>query len=854
MSVVVASEEEVQKPSIATVGEHVSDVNVSIGPQFLQLFSEQLYSSPNKAFEELVSNSWDAGATAVYIGMASDLDSPRAAVWVLDDGESMDDEGINLLWKVAYSTKPTRQAARPQIGKFGIGKLSTYLLAHQLTYVCRAADGIIRAVTLDYRDIGRAGEGLHIEQFPLGVRKVGEGDLDALLADVDGREEILSLIRNGVPQAQTDDADEFGPGDGGGMETPTTFGTWTLVVLTDLKDAGRAMQVGRIRRMLRTALPLGSSVSIVYSGEPLTSVKLDLPIQVDWAIGPGLGIETVELPVVDGEPQVIAVEEHSLPYPHLTIEGIDGRITGTVRLFEQSISGGKSSAVAASNGFFVNVVGRVVNVGDPYFGLSNLNHSAWAKMRAAARADGLNHAISVDRESVLEERPVAVFRALLRAIFNKVRATHDAAEHASWPDAGAVLKKAWGTVPLKPLRRVLDERLVEGGEPPPFVDLDQGGSATAVEQWQQAPSDSDVVRDITFVDAGPDAPLVRYDVGDRTVMVNSDHPFAREHTGTHEEQVLLRDAAFVDLLTQAYMIELGVYDDTIAQIETYRDQLLRLVARISRRSGAQLAELLDAVTNDAKALERAVTEALEYLGFVVEYISGSGEPEGVAEAPLTTGGRARRRYTFTYDAKSSKSGRVANGDVRVSGLLRHKENHGADHVLVVAPDFERGALDQECEQHKITPIRASDLSQLLLFQATLGPIDLERFRGVFDCYDPDIVHSFIEDLGAEMRQQERLSFDVFFDALSTIGYQEPDTLTTEVIAREIRSATSNGQFPKKQDVGRIVDGLSVLVPHLIRANGHQVFLGAEPAILRDAVVRLLARVADRYGIDKMASS
>jgi hypothetical protein len=58
---------------IAQTGDAAEIVNVSIGPKFLQLFSEQLYSSPNKAFEELVSNSWDAGATAVYVGLSPSL-------------------------------------------------------------------------------------------------------------------------------------------------------------------------------------------------------------------------------------------------------------------------------------------------------------------------------------------------------------------------------------------------------------------------------------------------------------------------------------------------------------------------------------------------------------------------------------------------------------------------------------------------------------------------------------------------------------------------------------------------------------------------------------------------------------
>src|SRR3954465_4157440 len=110
---------------VATVGDVVDQVSVTIGPQFLALFSEHLYSSPNKAFEELVSNSWDAGAEAVYIGVPLDLSPSDAALWVLDDGQSMDVEGFRELWSVATSKKratPTVNG-RKQIGKFGVGKL-----------------------------------------------------------------------------------------------------------------------------------------------------------------------------------------------------------------------------------------------------------------------------------------------------------------------------------------------------------------------------------------------------------------------------------------------------------------------------------------------------------------------------------------------------------------------------------------------------------------------------------------------------------------------------------------------------------------------------------------------------------
>lgn len=85
-------------PIVTDVSEVIDHIDVTIGPQFLNLFSEHLYSSPNKAFEELVSNSWDAGAQTVYIGMPGDLSDASAAVWVLDDGDSMDLDGLRALW------------------------------------------------------------------------------------------------------------------------------------------------------------------------------------------------------------------------------------------------------------------------------------------------------------------------------------------------------------------------------------------------------------------------------------------------------------------------------------------------------------------------------------------------------------------------------------------------------------------------------------------------------------------------------------------------------------------------------------------------------------------------------------
>ena len=54
-------------PTFASIGSRTSEIEVVISYRIIQLFSDGLYTSPNKAIEELVSNSFDAGANNVHI-------------------------------------------------------------------------------------------------------------------------------------------------------------------------------------------------------------------------------------------------------------------------------------------------------------------------------------------------------------------------------------------------------------------------------------------------------------------------------------------------------------------------------------------------------------------------------------------------------------------------------------------------------------------------------------------------------------------------------------------------------------------------------------------------------------------
>ena len=228
-------------PTVSDLGRAVDQIEVVVGGHFLELFSSNLYSSPNKAFEELVANSWDAGASTTYIRVPTDLAVNGATIWLLDNGESMDAEGLKQLWRVGNSKKPGLKALRAQIGKFGIGKLSTYLLAERLTYVCCAGDGIIRSVEMNYNDIDQAKGGgsnlLNPGGLKLELRELSSADLNRLLERIPDSGELKALIAGGVPRkaAPTDDyVDEFGYPD---AEAPKDSKTWTLVLMTALKPA-----------------------------------------------------------------------------------------------------------------------------------------------------------------------------------------------------------------------------------------------------------------------------------------------------------------------------------------------------------------------------------------------------------------------------------------------------------------------------------------------------------------------------------------------------------------------------------------------------------------------------------------
>jgi hypothetical protein len=106
-------------PIYSTAGTETEKIDVRLSYGIVRLFSEGLYASPNKAIEELVANSFDAGARRVSVLLPADFNEQGATIAVIDDGEGMDSGGLKTHWLIGKSLK--RALAKLPRGRQQIG-------------------------------------------------------------------------------------------------------------------------------------------------------------------------------------------------------------------------------------------------------------------------------------------------------------------------------------------------------------------------------------------------------------------------------------------------------------------------------------------------------------------------------------------------------------------------------------------------------------------------------------------------------------------------------------------------------------------------------------------------------------
>lgn len=753
-----------KKPALEAVGSEAEKIDVRLSYRIVRLFSEGLYASPNKAIEELVANSFDAGAKKVAILLPSDFHNQGASIAVLDDGEGMDAAGLKQHWLIGKSDK--RELAklprdRRQIGKFGIGKLASYVLANRLTHVSKRG-GKYFATSMSFRLVDERGEEEVEPRSPIRISL-------RVLNESQAKEILATWIR--TTAFRDCSLKLFGAG---------AARSWTFAILSELKEKVHEIRRPKLQWVLRTALPLRDDFAIYLDGEKLEPSKAAKGRFKKWILGKD--IDKLPKPAPD---EVVATEDKTLPKESDIRFALEhpavGRITGYAEGYRDLLTGGKSNELGRSHGFFVYVLGRLINVEDGHFAISpdELRHGTFGRIRIVVHMDGLDEYLQSDRERVRQGPVLSDAQNILRAIFNKIRPDIENAEYDE--DPGAKLARKLAGSPASLARRPIIEmaRAALDGKirsryialPPAVTPGERDKLIGALEERAKTPEQ--FVGGIDFAyDATSDDGIAVYDAASGRLRVNGLHPFVGaffdEFTGK-ASGLPLEMFAMAEVLLESHLYQAGLKQDQIDQVMTARDQLLRFVAHESgRRTALTTANALRNARNDEHQLEVEVVEAFRSLGFDATRVGGNGKPDGVAKAYLSPAlDGTPRRYAVSLDAKSKRreGAKLKAKDFGVATIVRHRDEAQCDHAVVVAPGFEHtlgkaSALSKDIQSDRkntkdlgkprtITAIHVDDLARLVQLRP-VKRLGLARIRDMLQtCSLPEDCKAWIDKVEQE---------------------------------------------------------------------------------------------------------
>lgn len=828
-------------------GQVTDQINVELSYQIIALFSEGLYSSPNKAIEELVSNAFDADASTVHVALSADRAAAGSSIAVFDNGTGMDARGLQVHWIVGQSQKATERetaGGRRTIGKFGIGKLAAYVLGSRLTHITKAG-GKYFSTSMDFTRIpeedalaGAAGGGLP----EVGAREPIPLDLRALTVA-----EAKEALKPWLTQAN-------------GRKGLKLFGTgaaksWTVALISDLKPLAQDISVGRLGWILGFAMPARDDFALFLNDKKIVSAKLKGDRVGTWTLGKDL--TTIPKPAPDdleaGEDTTFAASD----VRRWTLTGRSvGAVSGYLEVFKEPIDSGKSGLIGRSHGYFVYVNGRLINPEDPGFGIdrNQLRHGTFSRFRLVVNIDRLDDELRSSRETLREGAAVAEAKALLQGIFNFARGKLDAyrASQRTERQASKRLADSPASLSERPILGLLmdafDQKVT-----PRHLEISNASDYADTEEFREhiesrIEAGDGLVQEVSFEDLGAHQPMAVLDGATGHLSINTEHPFVAHFWDefSSKQNLPLQLFAIAEILSEAQLHEAGVDPLVVKGLLDDRDALLRHLALDSgARTSITVAQQLVNSASTSKALEQAVVDAFDQLGFTAVPKGRGDEADGLAEAFLPARGGVRRHYRVSLEAKSKETvgKKVKKKDVEVSTIARHRDEANCDHAIVVGPDFETGSTDEgalirevradrEANPGKtITLMRISDLARLVRL-APVKRLNLTDIRELLArATTPNEAAVWVDKKAAS--QVEIPPYKEILTALHEEQEADKDATVTYGALRV--ALRGKGVTRSDDDLRDDCLALSRMAPDLVFAHADRVELETRPDKVHDAI-------------------
>ena len=698
------------------------ELRVHISYQIIKLFSEGLYKSPHKAVEELVSNSYDAGADTVHILM--NTDDPADSLWVIDNGTGMDSAGFRRLWTIAKSEKATAKTSdldRQPIGQFGIGKLASYVLAQHLTHVSKTQESYL-FTSMDFSNVSKK----DIEEsnpLTLSLNRVDEEQARQLLEDLISRYPDL-------------ESSLFGQ---------NAWPSWTAAAMSSFKKLGQQLKEGMLKWVIKTGLPIATDFSVFVNGDLLESPQLRKTPLKELVVG---GAQ-------DSRAAQLKLEAHD---DGVMVPGL-GRISGKARIYKKPLSGSKAAdQYHRNNGFFVFVRKRVINLEDELFGLQAQNHAAWSRFYMEVHADGLRDMLLSSREGVRDSDAVKTLREYMHKSFLECRQEFDKWKERDLRqlDIQVLLKEAPSLLVTEPLTQAVSEQASSMSDQfryirtPKFAPDGSDWLSSFEEEAGEKPFVS-----ISLEPNGPYSDIVEYDASTRKVVVNSEHPFivkVKEYSkGDHAAQLV----GTVEVVAEALLHSVGVAPAIAYEFLNKKDEIFRLLAGEYPAAAMDALRFLDVANENDTAMERAVGTAFEVLGFDYEQRGeNKGGTDGVLTARLGRGPDGMHTYRVVFDAKTTAKASVPAGKLGWEALNRFQQDEKAQHAFFLAKAYAAetdvdGAANREARSARKTLLKVSDIKRLVLLHMKHGTT-LQELRSLFEkCYDRQSVNDWMMSYSKE---------------------------------------------------------------------------------------------------------